>query len=349
MQEWRRTVALSRIPITGSYRYRDVLQVLPAEATAPRPPALLNDHPFVLEYRFESADTDRKLPQGQVTPKWIVSNERSGYKQNELLLLMTTFTSGRLFQYSNKQAWFIPMGTQNMEPASKQVQWGQEGYYYDGSTAEIRSFSEVTSKEIERVDPQEYFNRYGWCIDRDFDLPANIDLMFDSYCSLSDEARHAFLSSCSLFDQDISMWANHPSLSFAALVSSLETLIAYNHRETAVEKCKCCGQDRYLVVKKFRDFFGRYGSDVPEFRKYAAKIYRHRSKLLHRGELFLGEVALRRFGTFDGSEDDMLRLNLVRTCRICVVNWRLSQRENAQQSHPVDREDAAADACHSAS
>ena len=227
--------------------------------------------------------------------------------------------------YQNGQSWFIPIGKPDDEIG--EVVWGQQTYYYKDFEEKINSFSDAKLDQITTIDPNEYFNRDGRPTDQKFDLPNNINALFEKYFSLDEKTKKAFLSSASLLSQGIKLWSEHPSLSFASLVSSLETLMSFDHKGLKVETCKNCKQKSYSVTEKFRDFFGKYGSPTPEFRKYASKIYRYRSKILHSGELFLGEISPRRFGSDDGLNDDDMRRNMIQICRICLTNWLLLHDE----------------------
>lgn len=317
--EYRRSVALTDVPVNGFYRFHDDFQILPAEEQAPKPPYMLCHHPFIIEYKVEVNDTPRFFPDGQEIPRFVMSNEDAGKKLNELILLFTTFSSHHVFLYQNSQSWFLPMD-KIKEQQYKSV-WGQQTYSYKDFISKIDALSNHDLSMVSTINPNEYFNRYGRRIDQKFDLPESIEVLFAKYYGLDEDAKKAFLSSASLLSQGLKLWSEHPSLSFAAIVSSLETLISFDYKDIPIEKCKECGQERYRVVKKFRDFFTAYGSPSPEFKKYALKIYAYRSKILHSGELFLGEIFPRKFGSFDGLEDDELRRSIIRTCRICLVNW----------------------------
>lgn len=324
--EYRKAMVLSGIPIEGSFRFADEFQILPADPEAPKPPAVLNHHPFTIEYRFIIDETPRKFPDGNRIPQGIIDSENAFKTLKEIILLLTAFSQDRIFIYSNNQSWFIPMGTMGKEPKSREIQWGQEGYMYEGFDGKIESFTDTKSEQINLIEANEFFNRYGRKTDQKFDFPENIINLFALYFSLEGGEKQAFLFSCSLFDQGMNLWAEHPSLSFAAFVSSIETLITFEHKDEKTEICEECGQERYRVIKKFKDFFGTYGSPTPEFKKYAQKIYKYRSKILHKGELFLGEIEPRSFGSMDGFEDDQLRRNIITTCRICFVNWLLNRQ-----------------------
>lgn len=325
--EYRKVLALSNIPVKGSFRYRNFFQVLPADAGAPEPPAVMNHHPFVIEFCFTVDETPRELPGGNPVPQWVINNDDAYKALKEILLLLTAFSNDRVFTYFHKQSWFIPMETKGGQPTDKKVQWGQEGYFYNEFNSDIDELCNTGIKSVALIDANEFFNRYGRRTDQEYDLPQNINELLDAYFALDEDNRHYFLTACSLFSQGITIWSEHPSLSFAAFVSSIETLIAADYKGEKIEKCSECGQDRYRVINKFREFFDKYGSPTPEFRKYAVKVYKYRSKILHRGELFLGEVIPRRFGSMEGFEDDDLRRSIIRTCRICFVNWLLNQRK----------------------
>ncbi len=323
--EYRRSVVLTSAPVTGLYKFDNDFQILPVEERAPRPPYTMGHHPLIIEYKFVVDETPRTYPDGQKMPQWILNNDDASQKLNELLLLITTFSLFHVFMYQNSQSWFIPT-----EDEKNDVIWGQQTYDYKDFKSKINDLSKKELDQITTIEPNEYFNRYGRPVDQAFDLPKNIDALFAKYFSLDEGTKKTFLSSASLLSQGLKLWSEHPSLSFASLVSSLETLISFEHKGVDVERCNECGQERYRVVNKFRDFFGKYGSPSPEFKKYALKIYKYRSKILHSGKLFLGEVFPRRFGTFDGSEDDDMRRRIVRTCRICLVNWLMLHDKSAE-------------------
>ncbi|MBW2560883.1 MAG: hypothetical protein JRE40_08520, partial [Deltaproteobacteria bacterium] len=108
--EYRRALILSGIPVEGSYRFNDAFQIFPAEPEAPRPPAVLNHHPFVIEYRFIVDETPREFPDGNRIPQWITNNDISFKTLKKIILLLTAFSHDRVFTYSHNQSWFIPMG-----------------------------------------------------------------------------------------------------------------------------------------------------------------------------------------------------------------------------------------------
>lgn len=312
---------MSGLPVTKSFRYGECFQICPPSKSAAMPPAIMNDYPCILEFSFDAPTEKRPMHGGGFLPDWVVENDEAGKTAKELLLVLTVLTTNNFFQYSSRQAWFISFGEKSNVKTSSRSEWGQEGYICPEIDLDGDSFSPPTDLNIPLVDTNLYFNRYGRYIEQELDFPENIFEMLDKYQLLEQDPKDSFLSACTLFSHGLRLWSEHPSLSFTSMVSALETLIHHDNKNIKNEICKECGQERYRVVKKFRDFFLNYGSPTPEFKKYAIKIYKHRSKILHRGELFLGEVKPIGFGSLDGLDDVNMRRNIISTCRICMVNW----------------------------
>lgn len=330
----RKLLVMSELPVAHSYRYKDLFQIFPAPEGAPLPPAMIGHYPFVLEFFFDPPDEERSDPNGRVLPKYIGENEVASQTAKEIILILTALTTNTFFQYSSRQSWFFPQGTRDQETptTNKASVWGQEmyslsGYNVPDDALDGDEFSQATEETIPLIDPNTYFNRFGRGSEDTLDLPESITDSLDKYYEMDEEAKKAFLSSCSLFTQSQQLWSDHQSLSFASAVSALETLIHFDHKDDEVEICTTCGQNRYRVLAKFKEFMKTYGSPDPKFRKFAGKVYEYRSKILHQGKLFLGEIEPIRFASFDGMEDRDLRGRLNSICRICMNNWIVAYEE----------------------
>lgn len=327
---FRQAVVLTRLPVTGWYRYRGLFQILPPKDDFTKPKAMVGHHPLIFQWKYQAPQSVEKEPGQPEMPQWVHENDASGAKAREIFLVLGVFLNSRLFEYQGKQSWFLPLDESHrgsMEPL-----WGQEFYTVKDFSSSIDDLSDVDDiGEIARVESNTYFNRYAETFDAVFDIPEDLDFLLDAYFGLDTNQRERFLSACALFEKGSELWGSHPSLSFIAFVSSLETLINLEHEDEEVKKCGECGQDRYRVTKKFRDFFAKYGSDSLEFKKYSMKIYQYRSKVVHTGELFVGEVIPERFGSHDRIFDDDFRRSVTRTVRICIANWILGHGLKSNQ------------------
>ena len=234
---YRRQLILSHASITGYYRYGDVFQILPPDKTAPKPPYPWAHHPVVLEHCFDKPDK-MNFPKEEDSeiefpvPEGTTIAHAAYEKLNEILRLLSVLTDYRFFVYGADQAWFIPMDKST--PNTRKCVWGQESYYYPEFEGDIKEFSAPECSVMETIEPQKYYNRFG--VSDEVDFPEGLDELFSKYFSLNEEAKKAFSLSCTLFCNGIDIWSKMGSLSFAAFISSIETLSAYDHRNDKVKR-----------------------------------------------------------------------------------------------------------------
>jgi len=312
---FRRAILFSSFPIEGKFNFSNEFQILPPDEKFPKTTFLNGHHPFILEYKFDSPEYERVNKDDP--PQFAIDNEYAANKITEITLLLSVFSENFFFYYKNKNSWFHSFNQEN----DNTIYWGQQGYFITDFYERIESISQIKIDDISLIEPNAHFNRIGHYVDHKLDLPSNINYSFQAYFGLPQETQNVFLSSTSLLHQGIDLWGAHPSLSFASIISSLEALIAYEYRLDVPEPCECCGQRNFHVAKKFRDFVKKYGSNDKEFRRFAIKIYDLRSKILHRGELFLGETKSIPFKSIDHIYTDDMRRGIIRLSRICLNNW----------------------------
>ena len=339
---YRRKILLCSYPVDGFYRYDNIFQILPPDKAAPR--LAWAHHPLIIEYCFDTPEV-RSYPltgsdnlRGRI-PHFITIAEAAHEKLQELLRLLCVVTNFRFFVYGADQAWFVPIDVEEEIAAPRSVVWGQEFYHYPGFEGEITEFSAPTCSSMNTEDPQSYYNRRGMGSRDPVDLPGSVDDTIFKYFQLDDEARESFVSSATLFSNGIDIWSKMASLSFAAFISSIETLTAYDHRDAKAGTCSTCGQRQYKVMCRFREFIRDYGSSDPSFKKIANRLYKRRSEILHEGSLFLGDLHMESWGSDDLTHfnEDMFRRAAIQTTRICLVNWLLKENPQANTGVPGGR------------
>jgi hypothetical protein len=186
------------------------------------------------------------------------------------------------------------------------------------------------------------FDRYyaAWGTRLAVEVPDVLTLLLDIAYGLGGEADDAFQAALTLFNHGLDVAPMSRSLSFAATVSALETLVAYEDRACAVERCGECQQPRFRVSRKFQDFVIKFGyrSETPEAKRKAQALYASRSKLLHEGTLRLADDPRHPFWMMHAvggpapmdvhkPYKEMWELGELRAItRICFVNWLFAQR-----------------------
>ena len=161
-------------------------------------------------------------------------------------------------------------------------------------------------------------------------IPVKTEEILERYYTLSDEAYQSFRRACYLFYSGIELRTSHSSLSFASIVSAIETLMSYNAPKS--RRCESCGQPKYRLNARFREFIlaHAYGGVQSESaKKFIRQLYSLRSKLLHEGRLMLGDLywAQRKGADDTGRKwrESFLHKDLLGVSRVCMINWLASQ------------------------
>lgn len=316
--EYYRCLVFSRLPLSGYYRYEDKVQIYPAPPSWKRPPALRGDHPILLEVKTSVFEKSSFLQSPIVIEDAPGLPPRIAWE--DFISLLSTLTNYSFFAYGTRQSWFIPLDDRKFE---KKSIWGQETYIIPDDFEPVEGLQDPNCERMTFVDATEYFNAYARRLATEpISFPTNFSQLLKPFikkhCFSKKIAVQSFRKAAKLFHTGVHLKdKGYLSVAFASFVSSLETLIAYDHRKKSNPRCKECGQKVFAVRKKFRQFFSKYGSDSREAEKYANKIYDTRSRFLHEGQFLLSEIDETATYLLDSVELEYL----IRTCRLLVVNW----------------------------
>lgn len=126
-----RRLLFSGAPLTGCYRYKDVFQLTPAPADAPRPPYVNGDYPLILELQFDPRiEPEREddfwhrdvwervrdnelggspwLDEQIAAHREMTSQRRGSAIVKEITVLLNVLTNHRFFQYESTGVWTRP-------------------------------------------------------------------------------------------------------------------------------------------------------------------------------------------------------------------------------------------------
>ncbi|MFC1933465.1 hypothetical protein ACFLXU_07625, partial [Chloroflexota bacterium] len=134
---------------------------------------------------------------------------------------------------------------------------------------------------------------------------------------------------CNLFYQAFDIWFQSHSLSYAALISCLESLIVFEHRDDHPAPCCTCGSTQYHVMENFRSFLGIDNDNPdPERKKYINDLYKMRSNILHLGYMLLRDSHSPGYYSYKELEEIERMSNLVTVVRKRLVDWLLNVHWN---------------------
>jgi len=328
----RRVILISE-NVEKYFKCNDHFQIIGLDDTHPKPPKeSIGDFPLLLEYYFDIDDKEKRRllndmnvsAHDQFKERLLISSFHQN-KVHEIKILLTLFTYSIFHEYnlnSQELAWFTSFSEFG-------IHWGQKFY----TPGEIKfkdddGFSTPSAPMIPQVDEQTYYQRKFYRFPGqgdaggEFSLPDNILTLFDTYYALEPEARKAFYQATNLFYQAMDIWHKSRSLSYAALTSSLETLIVYDHRNESLYPCGSCGNTQYHVMENFRTFLG-VNKETPdkELKKYVNELYKMRSNILHSGYLLLSDLNTPGHYSFKESYETARMRSLVTLVKLRLIYW----------------------------
>lgn len=314
-----RSVMFAPVPTRGGWRHRNFVQLGEPPPEAPKPGALLGDHPVILEVRHRRSDDfllQATRSEHAVQAARLVLNVVMGW-QLQWLTHFTTF------------AWVFPQElTSELVPT-----YQKRGYHIPGFERYADDF-----RDIDEVMPTapvlDVYGRLGIQFDDVFTVPDAAGGMLDAFELLQGDQQARFLRGAYWFAHSHRVRHESRSAAFLALVQALEALL-----DPPTGEAKGEGPSA-----RFRRLVDRYapGTAASERRDF----YRTRSKVAHGGVLFDDLDTAVMGGLHGGVIEDSVRYEtLNRIARVVLVNWLVDSvlRPFSQPgSRPDDRSDSDA-------
>jgi hypothetical protein len=254
--------------VNGFYRYRDAFQIVPIPPNAPHAPMIAADHPFRLEFQYVSCADP------------IVDTHRRIATAARLTRILNTLCNTSISTRSTYARYFWGM-LADVTPFT--AQWIQEGYGYSDFSPQLDSFSSTEQlSPIGTYPPHEYYDDMFFPGDYALALPSSTEEYLDKVFSLPESLATSFERASIWFAQIQDLWPRASSSALVAAVTAIETLLAKD-----AEKCSECGQLKYSITRKFKEFLRVHVPGVDDrFPEEFAAIYKTRSSLAH-GEVML--------------------------------------------------------------
>ena len=297
---------LAGLPVSGFYRAPgSVFQISPAPPDAPRPPAIMGDHPFVFQYQIVPSSDDS------------VTRQRSHRAVVEWIWFLNGVLGDRITLGSSSgggQAWVHDPSRRAGDTTPRASVWAHEGYWYP-DWQPPRAFLAL-GQALPEVDAQSYYGRFGSLDDR-FDLPATMGSTVERYMGLSASQRVRFLRAAQWVTAAIQIAGVHRASAVIAQVAAIETL-AFEERTPDI--CPVCGSDGNLrPTKRFVEFVENHAPGLS--RTYYQELYDARSDLVH-GRIGLHRDAPFRSHTAFASEpQNRTTERLSRVTSAVMINW----------------------------
>ncbi len=292
----------------GYFRYKDLFQIVPVPDTAPKPKVQVADHPFLLQFSYISC------------PDMMINFARQNEKSSIYIRLLNLFSNVPITSGSRYARFFWAICERS--PNNFTSEWKQEGYMYKGLPRKTEEYTPIEDfQPIIRVPYKDYYSRHPAITSNPLEFPDNLEKSFDLAFSLNSGDWKKFFMACSWFYQANDIWRESNSSAFLEIVNAIECLIDKPQR--GIERCECCGQPKYTVTKRFKEFLKEH---VPFLEKVFPEekelFYKFRSKLSHGVDLLMRDLEPWNFAmNARAEEQDTLQRNLSFITRIAIYNW----------------------------
>ena len=301
-------VFFSSHPVNGSYRCSDPeLQLLSAPDAAPRPPYMVGEHPFVVEF-----------PCTRSVDVMIAARRRMALVKRWSHVLNVVLAA-RISPLDNRARWSWVL----VDAESPQdVRFAQHSYALPDFQHERLDFSRALDPLTEAPHDDYYVSQpalYG----NQFTIPDSLTRTLNRIFHLPNEAQRRFFRAAHWFFTANAIWQDSASAAFISTIAALESLIP---RPTPGPKCPDCGRDTGPgPTRLFRTFLDTYVPSSQRMRKVADLLYTVRSNLAHGEDMLLSDAEP--FGRFDTAwlrEFETVQ-DLYQVSRIAIINWLYAQ------------------------
>ncbi|ATL45906.1 hypothetical protein COR50_01305 [Chitinophaga caeni] len=333
--KYYKIIAFCSNRVTGHFKFKDIFQIYPLDTVDAPTSDFVKYYPFVLEFRL--SDNGQIELDGELKEVSNIIGELTAEVnfQNRILKLLTAFSNYRFFIPPIEPQWFVHAEGLSKDEMDNQTSAAGLNIYFYPKLKEVVPFTEFTKVDYPQIDTGEHPQCF-----QHIDLSGKEEVTFSHYLStalhnyflLSDEQQAPVDSAIELINQGVALRATTKSLSFIAFVSSIETMVAHETKDVPLEKCAACGQDKYKVMAKFRDYLFEYVADGPDAKKTINEIYGLRSKIAHTGLLLFGDGKIDWTANAEGDKHYDLHLKSSMISRLSLMNLILMRGDKEKKA-----------------
>lgn len=345
MRKFYRILLFTKKPLNGTFRYRDIFQVLPViSENAPQSP-YSRHYPVFLDFSVDFKNKDHlKIIDNPIALIKLMQTNIYEYSN-----LLTVFSNYRFFQYKSHQyQWGISSPNKDVkyltelesnELNSQTSSWTICSYVYPGlkSDLEIDKFNDYNLLEVKMVD--DIFNYYGkdpYAEDsEEISFPSTISYCLDKYFELSNKTQEKVKSCIGLICDGIDIFEFKKTIAFISFVSAIEGMTSLEFNDKAIEfschncktlkssdyKCVVCGSPIWGVKTKFKEFLKKFAAGSEKSVKKYNKIYNARCKIAHKSQLFLSDYDMFLDSLEKQNEDYYMIAETLQLGRLSLQNW----------------------------
>ena len=109
--------------------------------------------------------------------------------------------------------------------------------------------------------------------------------------------------------------------SFPAAAPNIDPSVNLEFKDIKSEKCEYCGQLKYGIARKFREFLLKYVGTAQENKPKFNSFYSLRSKIVHTGELLKNERLFSGLPKYDRDLELLTQIEILQMGKLSIINW----------------------------
>ena len=332
MKEFHRAIFFTKAPLGGHYRYKDVFQIFPCDMGNMPISKSQKHHPNILEFWTTDDEVIRSPIEFEGLQDFFDKATTQLVKQDRILALLTTFTNNLFFRYTDiSGSWGMPLLTDDPgeEANTWSSKWCLKMYHFPDLPRQFKidNFSDQKIPDIKRI-PHHAFYTYEPDLDsnpqKEIVFPETIDHLFEAYYSLAPEIASYIDSACSYTVSAIELHYTRKTLSLLSTFTTMETMVNLEYKDVEAERCETCGQLKYSVSRKFREYLLKYIGDTPSNKKKFNNYYSTRSKIVHTGRQLKTELLFADVPEDEKHSELVTRIGILQLGKLAITNWLLT-------------------------
>ncbi len=332
-------------PLKKKYRFKDIFQIIPL----PKEFDLTTDnsahYPILLEYWI---DLDKVKPLNlkelEYLKDFVPEPTLQNNWLNKIVRLLTVFTNHNFFIYDNEEGWFKTLNLQipNEEKNNISSSWGMN-FYYNEEMQKRLVINKLTNIDLEDIGEEihnEYFQKPNIDdINKEITISKYTNAMFEAFFLLNEMERKYFDSAVTLIYNGQQIKDKMRSLAFLSFISSIETMTSLEFKDKQkeihlkCESCKTIENSPFLCAKcdgpiwgvsqQFKSYLNKYLTSDPNANSIINNLYDIRSKIVHKGQLLLGDSFIDWDKNKKQSEEYKTLISLMQYSKISLIKWLL--------------------------
>jgi hypothetical protein len=305
------TVLFAYRPLKGWFRFRDVFQLIPMPAEAPRPFHGIGGHPLLMQFRF-SASSENAISQ--------LRHSRAN-REIELLCAALTLDIQGAMPTTTHYHWVAAFGrdlSSNPQPSSE---YCMDAYLWHPNRTPPEDYDSVHDFEpVRRMPYDEYYSQMGISMGPDMPLPDAFETLIERYFSRSAVERDRYIRACHWFQFSQRAAGYSNSASYSALVSAAEALMG--PEPPSLNRCPTCKRTTGGGSKKrFLAFLEEYAPSPAVSAKDRRQFYELRSAVAHGGRLLHSDRFAWGALTPSSLADWNSQRSMGNLMRVVLINW----------------------------